>query len=148
MPSFYVEKNVVTLSENLVTFFDASPSNRHFLVRTPVLVMILGRKEAGPQTTGPGCPPSSSEFCETFGVLQEGSAETFHIATSLLKKSSAEPQRFCRPFGSQTQLLRPCKFFCQIFRGALKGTDLRGQSREICEKSCEILCFFVFACEK
>ena len=66
-----------------------------------------GRKESRPQKTGPG----SQRFLRILWNLW-GSAgsfcRTFHIVKNMLKKGSAEPQRFCRTLGVKPQLFKPC----------------------------------------
>ena len=67
---------------------------------------ILGGKKAGPQKTGLGSPKfprivrnlwgSAGRFCRTF-----------HMVESLLKKGSAEPQRFCRTLRAKPSFSGP-----------------------------------------
>ena len=71
-------------------------------------------EEAGPQKTGPGFHPllrilrnlcgSAGRFCERF-----------HIVKSLFKKSSAEPQRFCRTLGAKPSLSDPANSFPKVY---------------------------------
>ena len=56
-----------------------------------------GKKDGSRLPSGRGSP----EFCGVFGVLPARLCRTFQIVISLLKKCSAEPQRFCRTLGAK-----------------------------------------------
>ena len=56
-------------------------------------------------------PKGSPEFCGTFGVLQEGSAERFTYGKKLVEERFCRTPKVLQNFGSQAQLFRPCKFF-------------------------------------
>ena len=67
-------------------------------------------------------PKGSPEFCITFGVLQEGSAELSH-SKCLLRKGSAEPQRFCRTLGAKPSFSGPPLALVPVCFGTRLGSS-------------------------
>ena len=67
-------------------------------------------------------PKGSPEFCGTFGGSAGRFCRMFHIATSLFKKGSAEPQKFCRTFPAKASFSGPAN-------SSPKVTTLREESQ-------------------
>ena len=95
---------------------NVSKDNHHkkkqgFLSLTgPLKSLENGKEGSRSSKDGSGLPkpPPPPRILQNYWGCAGRFCEMFHIVTSLLKKSSAEPQEVLQNFGSQAQLFRPC----------------------------------------